>query len=206
VLTASNWHFNEKACKANKDLQCTPKDCKISIKLASTTFTPKASNANVTRKPKNYTFDKNGLCVDYWSFRALVSEGIPDHFWREIERKYAESSGLTLASGDEVSDPNLHLPLSSPSPSTSGTKKSAGKTPLSRKRKAVTYIDEVVGNEGEEEAEEEEVQEEEEEEEEEERSHQRKLVKKLLMAPPPPPPPPPPVLAPGTSGKKTTKR
>jgi len=135
-----------------------------------------------------------------------VSEGIPDHFWREIEAKYAESSGLTLASA-EAADPNLHLPSTS-----AGTKRSSSKGregPLSRKKKAVTYVDEIttdnnIGEEFDREREEEGAEEEEAEEEEEERNGQRKLVKKLLMAPPPPPPTP--AVAPGTSGKKTTKR
>ena len=101
VLTLSNWHFNERAQKLEKDVNCQLKDCKVSIKLASESFQGLAQRRRkqtTSKRNDEYKFDKTGLCIDYLAFLALISQWLPEQeeFWRTLESKYKVSARVEL--------------------------------------------------------------------------------------------------------------
>lgn len=107
VLTLSNWHFNERAQKLEKDVTCLLKDCKVSIKLASESFQGLAQRRRkqtTSKRNDEYKFDKTGLCIDYCAFLALISQFLPEQeeFWRTIETKYKVSARVALTEREAV--------------------------------------------------------------------------------------------------------
>lgn len=121
LITVSNWHFNERAQKLEKDIRCTTKDCKVSIKLSSDTF---AKNDKV-RRQQEYHFDKNGLCVDYLSFLSLVQDCLSNNsdFWDTLVKSYNQSSKIPLPG--------------TPAADKTGGKRSASATPSNNRRRRI---------------------------------------------------------------------
>ena len=101
VLTLSNWHFNERAQKVEKDITCLLKDCKVSIKLSSESFagpSQRRRRQTTTKQANEYKFDKSGLCVDYLAFLALVGQWLPEQkdFWTTVRSKYSTTARVAL--------------------------------------------------------------------------------------------------------------
>ena len=194
VLTLSNWHFNDKAQKLEKDVTCMLKDCKVSIKLSSESFVSPAQRRRrqtTSKRNDEFRFDKSGLCVDYLAFLGLLTQGLQDRpdFWNTIEQKYRTTARVAFG------DASINVaPLASERPPPTQDKRAnpsgKGKAPIGSKR-ARFQPDEDDGDDDDdnysnaEEVDEFRYAES-------DRIHQRLEESLLLMTGQPPPPPPPP--------------
>lgn len=100
------------AAKTNKDITCTPSDCKVSIKFSSDDFIPKTAT-DIDRRA--YHFDKNAFCVSYSAFMSLLADQtLKDQIWPEALQNYKESTGVDLESHDSVQEIYFAAPIDLP--------------------------------------------------------------------------------------------
>ena len=216
VLTLSNWHFNERAQKLEKDANCQLKDCKVSIKLASESFQGLAQRRRkqtTSKRNDEYKFDKTGLCIDYLAFLALISQGLPEQeeFWRTLESKYKVSARVELTERDAVV-PAPTLGSSRDEKRSHPTGK--GKSPAKSKRGRYQKSDNIVRVEEDDHDDDDDDDDDDEDDDDnndysgaDEDGGYSEIQDPLVLMPAPPPPPPPPVL-PSTSraGKSGSRR
>lgn len=133
LLTVSNYHFNIEAIRVKRAVNCTPNDCKVSIKFSSEEFIPKKRSESRT-----YNFDKNAFCVSYSAFLSLLADRqLETQIWPEVLANYKEATEIDLQAEclvQRLAEPlDIDLPPPSAPPTASGSKKGKTKPPSTKR-------------------------------------------------------------------------
>lgn len=103
LLIVNNWHFNRDVMKMSNPTACKPEDCSIQIKISSTNFQTKDTNAEF---PSDFHFDKNGISIPYSAFVWLCDAGNEEMalLMTEMKNHYDSDVKKTSNVNDALSD------------------------------------------------------------------------------------------------------